>query len=150
MSNLVGHVPMRAAARPVASRAEGPHHANRYPAASISMERRGGKLTLQVPGGLMALGGATVLAFSLLSTGAPGAIVSRMSMTPLLMGGLLVGGGAAAVFGAELVPPKSRHALASDIPTAAIASKVAATFPQSTEVVRDEAGRFAVLEKRVG
>src|SRR5690606_848188 len=65
-----------------------------FPAGMVQLENKGAQLAMQIPGGLLALGGATLLGISLLSRKAPGAIESRLLASPLLFGGGMVAAGA--------------------------------------------------------
>lgn len=122
--------------------------AKEHPAGIVQVERSGLKLGGQIAGGVLGVAGAAVLGISLL-TGRGGGVESRLRMAPLLLGGGLVAGGAAAAFGQELLPTKRVVAAATKIPTRAEAQEIANTMAdRRTEVVRDEAtGTFAVIDK---
>lgn len=146
MTHAIGLMPRHAAAAPTSSTSAADTAATEFPAGPVQLERSGLKAGLRIPGGIAALAGAALLGVSLLSRKPAGAIESRLLTAPLAVGGTLVGVGAASVLGAELVQPRTRLALATNIPTAAKASEVARTFDRQTEVVKDVNGRYAVLD----
>ncbi len=119
-----------------------------FPAGTVQLERKDLQRGMLIPGGLLALGGATLLGISLLSRRAPGAIASRLLAAPLATGGGMVGAGAATVVGAQLLPPKSRLAVATNIPTQARAGEIAGTYAgRQMKVVQDIHGKWAVLDE---
>jgi hypothetical protein len=119
-----------------------------FPPGMVQLERKGAQLGMQIPGGLLALGGATLLGISLLSRRAPGAAESRLLASPLLIGGGLVAAGAGLVGGSSLIGPKSTLAVATNIPTQARAGEIAGTYVgRQTKVVQDIHGKWAVLDE---
>ncbi len=122
--------------------------ATQYPAGPVELERKGLKLGLQIPGGLMALGGAALLGISLLSRRPPGAAESRLLASPLMIGGGLIGAGAASVIGAELLPPKTKIAVASGLPTRAKAGEFAGKMVgREYSIEQDTKGKWAVFDE---
>ncbi len=147
-SNLPVVVARRADEATTEPTAEQQQIAKDFPPGLVEVERSGLKLGLQIPGGALALGGAALLGISLLSRRAPGAAESRLLAAPLVLGGSLVGLGAASAIGAELLPPKKTVAVATNIPTRVRAQEIANTMPdRETKVVQDVRGKFAVVDE---
>jgi hypothetical protein len=122
--------------------------ARKYPAGPVELERTGLKRGLQITGGLAGLGGATLLGISLLSGRAPGSGASRLLMAPLAIGGGLVAAGAGAAFGAELLPPTTKIAVASGLPSRSMAGEFAGKMVgRKYSIEQDVKGKWAVFDE---
>ena len=121
--------------------------AKEFPPGMVQVERSGTKTFLNVTGGLLGVGGAAMLAGSLLTKAPAGAIASRMATLPLILGGSLVGAGAMSLLGSSVLPAKDRLAVATNIPTQAKAGEIAGGYPgRSMEVVQTTKGDWAVID----
>ncbi|MCB0879909.1 MAG: hypothetical protein KDC46_13135 [Thermoleophilia bacterium] len=121
--------------------------AKQYPAGPVQIERTGLKTTLHVTGGIGGIGGALILGASLLG-GRSGGAVSRPLTAALVAGGAMVGVGALSLLGAAVVKPETRIAVASGLPTQAMAGEFAGKMVgRQYSIKQDIHGKWAVFDE---